>query len=106
MAAITVSDVLKTNAQPAQVAASASVTDSAPTSVAEGPNYLAIYTSSILAVSLLFLLGVAVPAAMVYGNATGWGLGAFCAFWGGPGFGVMVGSARVSVWNEKHEAHT
>ena len=67
------------------------------------PNYVSIYTSTIFAVTVAFLLGVAIPAAMVYGNAVGWGLGAFCAFWGGPSFGVMAASARVSAWYEKHD---
>ncbi len=64
--------------------------------------YVAMYTGAILAVSALFLFGVAIPTAMVYGNAAGWGLGAFCAFWGGPGFGVMAASAMVSMWHEEH----
>lgn len=71
--------------------------------VPDRPNYVAIYSSTIFAVSVIFLLGVAVPTAMVYGNATGWGLGAFCAFWGGPSFGVMAASARVSAWYEKYD---
>ena len=33
----------------------------------------------------------------------GFGLGGFCAVWGGPSFGVMAGSARVSAWFEAHE---
>ena len=71
----------------------------------ERPNYFAIYAWSIFAVTMLFLLGVAIPAAIVYGNAVGWGLGAFCAFWGGPGFGVMAASARLAVWEDKHSEH-
>jgi hypothetical protein len=67
------------------------------------PNYVSIYASTIFAVTVVFLLGVALPTAMVYGNATGWALGAFCAFWGGPSFGVMAASARVSAWYEKHD---
>lgn len=31
----------------------------------------------------------------------GLGLGAFCAFWGGPGFGTMVGGA---IWTSRNEA--
>lgn len=70
-----------------------------------GPNHLMIYSSSIFATLLLFLGGVSVPASMVYGNPTGWALGAFCAFWGGPSFGVMVGSARVSSWYDRNGGH-
>ena len=87
-----------------RVATQAEAYADASLEVGEGPNYWNIYASSIAAVTILFLLGVAIPSAMVYGNATGWALGAFCAFWGGPGFGVMAGGARVSTCNEKHGA--
>ncbi len=73
--------------------------------VEEGPNYVGIYASSIFAMTLLFLVGVGVPVAMAYGNAVGLATGAFCAFWGGVGFGVMAGGARVSTWHDKHDAH-
>lgn len=72
---------------------------------AERPNIVAIYATSIAVVGLLFLVGVGVPVAMVYGNATGFGIGAMCAFWGGPSFGVMTGSARLSAWLEAHGEH-
>ena len=75
----------------------------AETEVADRPNYRSIYTSTIFAMSILFLLGVGIPCAMVYGNAAGWGLGVMCAFWGGPSFGVMAASARISSWYEKHD---
>lgn len=68
----------------------------------ERPNYVSIDASIIFAVIVVFFLGVALPTSMVYGSATGWGLRAFCAFWGGPSFGVMAASARVSAWYEKH----
>ena len=71
--------------------------------VPDRPNYVSIYASSIFAMSMLFLLGIAIPASMAYGSATGWGLGAFSAFWGGPSFGVMAASARVSTWYDKHD---
>lgn len=73
--------------------------------ISDRPNYVAIYASTIFAMIMLFLLGVAIPASMVYGNAVGWALGGFCAFWGGPSFGVMAASARVSSWYEKHDEH-
>jgi len=69
------------------------------------PPYVSLYASSIIGVSLAFLIGVAVPAAMIYGTTIGLALGLFCAFWGGPSFGVMTGSARVSAWLEAHEEH-
>lgn len=71
----------------------------------DAPNYVSIYATSILAVTLVFLIGVGAPAAMAFGGAAGWGLGAMCGFWGGPSFGVMVGSARVSSWFDKHGEH-
>ena len=77
----------------------------APAAIGEKPNYVAIYASSIFAMSMLFLIGVGLPMSMAFGNAAGWANGAFCAFWGGPGFGVMVASARASAWQEKHAAH-
>lgn len=87
----------------------AGVEESAPhistSEVATEPPYFSLYMSSIIAVSLIFLVGVAIPAAMVYDATTGWALGAFCAFWGGPSFGVMTGSARVSAWLEENEGH-
>ncbi len=75
------------------------------TEIEVAPNYFSIYASTIFAVSMLFLFGVGIPAVFVYGNATGAALGVFCALWGGPSFGVMAGSARVSIWNDKHESH-
>lgn len=73
---------------------------------AEAPpiNYRAIYVSSILAVSFLFFVGVGVPLSFELGLKGGLGLGAFTAFWGGPSFGVMTGSARVSARMERADA--
>lgn len=71
--------------------------------VPDQPNYVGIYASSIFAVTMVFLLGVGIPMAMVYGSAAGAGVGAFSAFWGGPSFGVMAASARVSTWHDKHD---
>lgn len=66
-------------------------------------NYRSIYVSSILAVSLVFLVGVGVPTAFALDSwSAGLAIGAFTAFWGGPSFGVMTGSARVSAWHERH----
>lgn len=65
------------------------------------PNYVAIYASSVLAMTALFFIGVAVPCAMfLEGWKIGVGVGAMFAFWGGPSFGVMLGAARVSMWFE------
>lgn len=88
--------------QTASTAAQAAAEAQAQVEAPIRPNYVAIYGSSIFAVSMLFLLGVGIPSAMIYGNTTGLGLGAFCAFWGGPSFGVMAGSARLSAWHEKN----
>lgn len=66
-------------------------------------NFRAIYVSSILAVTALFLVGVGVPMAIFLDSMSGgFALGAFTAFWGGPSFGVMVGSARVAAFEEKY----
>jgi len=64
-----------------------------------------IFVSSIIATTVVFLLGVGIPAWFAYGPAMGLGLGGMCAFWGGPSFGVMVGSARVLLFEEKHGIH-
>ena len=70
------------------------------------PNYVRIYAASIAVVTMLFLVGVGAPVAWYLGDAAaGFGLGAFCAFWGGPSFGVMAASARVSAWFEEHGEH-
>jgi hypothetical protein len=87
----------------ASIAAQAAAETQAQAETPERPNFVSIYASTIFAVAMVFLLGVGLPTAFVYGNATGWGLGAFCAFWGGPSFGVMAASARVSAWYEKHD---
>jgi len=87
----------------ASTAAPAAAKTQAQAETAQRPNFVSIYASTIFVVTMVFLLGVGLPTAFVYGNATGWGLGAFCAFWGGPSFGVMAASARVSAWYEKHD---
>ena len=84
------------------------VRDRAPTAQAEAPeiNYVGIYLSSILAVSFFFLVGVGVPLAFAMDSLqAGAALGLFTALWGGPSFGVMAGSARVSAWEEKYGSH-
>ncbi len=60
-----------------------------------------IYVSSISAVTALFLIGVGVPCGLAFGWPAGIGLGAMCAFWGGPGFGVMVAGARRELRHEE-----
>lgn len=85
--------------------ASPAAAPTAPASTAQAtkPDYLSIYASSVMAMTALFFLGVAVPAAMFFeGWKTGVGVGAMMAFWGGPSFGVMLGAARVSSWFEKN----
>ena len=62
-----------------------------------------IYVSSISAVTALFLIGVGVPCGLAFGWPTGIGLGTMCAFWGGPGFGVMVAGARRELSHEALE---
>lgn len=61
---------------------------------------MSIYVSSITAVTVLFLVGVGVPCGLAFGWPAGLGLGAMCAFWGGPGFGVMVAGARRELHHE------
>ncbi len=66
-------------------------------------NYTKVYLSSIAWISILFAVGVGVPVSLVLDDwMGGMGLGFFTAFWGGPSFGVMLGSARVSAWQEKY----
>lgn len=65
-----------------------------------------IYVSSILCVTVLFFVAVTVPCALAFGWSAGIGLGAMCAVWGGPGFGVMAAGARVELARERahHDA--
>lgn len=87
----------------AEVAAEQSVTAE---SAAPTINYTSIYVSSVLAVSVFFFLGVGIPLAIALDSVSGGlALGAFTAFWGGPSFGVMTGSARVSAFQERHGLH-
>lgn len=66
--------------------------------------FVKIYVSSIAFVALAFLLGVGVPTSMYLDDwVGGMGLGGMCALWGGPSFGVMTGSARVSAHMERFE---
>jgi len=64
-----------------------------------------IYVSSVLWTTALFFFGVGVPCWIAADLAWGAGLGAMCAFWGGPGFGVMAAGARISAREEKLHAH-
>lgn len=52
----------------------------------------------------LFFFAVAIPCAMAWGWPAGTGLGAMCAVWGGPGFGVMAAGARVQLVHDKAAA--
>ena len=77
----------------------AALTDAAATK----PDYIAIYASSMLAMTALFFVGVAVPCAVLLDSwKIGVGVAAMFAFWGGPSFGTMLGAARVSAWFEKN----
>lgn len=68
------------------------------------PNYVAIYTSSMLAMTALFFIGVAAPCAIFLDSwKIGVGVGAMFAFWGGPSFGTMLGAARVATWFETNQ---
>jgi len=56
---------------------------------------------SIAIASILMFLGTGIPMAARTGSAwDGIGLGAFCAFWGGPGFGTMAAGA---IWTLRCE---
>ncbi len=56
---------------------------------------------SIVVASLVFFLGVGLPMWWFTGSVwDGIGLGAFTAFWGGPGFGLMAAGA---IWAHRHE---
>ena len=67
-------------------------------------DYLGIYARSIFAMTVVFLIGVGVPVSIFLDNFVhGFGLGAMCAVWGGPSFGVMAGSAGVSTQLERLE---
>ena len=66
--------------------------------VAFGP----ILLWSVLATTLLAFVGTGGALWWLTGEVwDGIGLGAFCAFWGGPGFGLMVAGARWTVRMEK-----
>ena len=60
---------------------------------------------AIAAMTLVFLLVVGVPYGLHTGSfMSGLGLGAFCAFWGSPGFGTMAGFARWTSTQAKDHA--
>jgi len=89
--------------RPTMTQPTAATSASARTAKATKPDYVSIYASSILAMTALFFLGVAVPSLMFFeGWKIGVGVGAMFAFWGGPSFGVMLGAARVSAWFERN----
>ncbi len=59
---------------------------------------------SIAIASILMFLGTGLPMAARTGSAwDGIGLGAFCAFWGGPGFGTMAAGAIWTLQCERAE---
>ena len=67
-----------------------------------------IYVESIIAMTLLFIVGVGVPTWIGYGSLdAALALGLFSAFWGGPGFGAMAAGARLSMRDsaEEEQAH-
>ena len=64
-----------------------------------------IYAQSVAAMTALFIVGIAVPTWVAMGDAGfAIGLALFSAFWGGPGFGVMAGGARVAMQEARLEA--
>ncbi len=75
-----------------------------PGNSTEAIDHRSIYISSVSAVTALFFFGVGLPCWYAFDLAWGVGLGAMCAFWGGPGFGVMAAGARVSMYEERLEA--
>ena len=57
-----------------------------------------IYIQSVIAMTALFIVGIAVPTWIAMGDASfAIGLALFSAFWGGPGFGVMAGGAWIAM---------
>ena len=69
------------------------------------PSSASIYISSVAAMSALFFLGVGLPCWWAFDLRWGVGLGAMCAFWGGPGFGVMAAAARLELRHEREAAN-
>ncbi len=56
---------------------------------------------SIAVASIIMFLGTGLPMLALTGSVwDGIGLGAFCAFWGGPGFGTMAAGA---IWTLRCE---
>lgn len=67
------------------------------------PAFGPIVIRSVIVTSVVMFLLTGLPMWAITGQVwDGIGLGAFCAFWGGPGFGVMA--AGVS-WTHKCERH-
>ncbi len=61
-----------------------------------------IYGSSILSMMVLFSAGVFMPIWLTYDLVWAVAVGGMCSLWAGPGFGVMLASARVASIEEKH----
>ncbi len=65
------------------------------------PAFGPILLTSVVIASLVFFLGVGLPMWWLTGEIwDGIGLGAFTAFWGGPGFGLMAAGA---IWGARRE---
>lgn len=73
---------------------------------AVGPDLGAILVRSIGLATIIMFVGVGVPMWLLTGQVwDGLGLGAFCAFWGGPGFGLMAGGAYWTAKMERFNGH-
>ena len=61
--------------------------------------------ASIAWTTLVMLVATGAPMWWLTGDIwNGIGLGAFCAFWGGPGFGTMAGGVIWTMRQERNEA--
>lgn len=56
-----------------------------------------IITATILVSTILFVSTSVLTWIIVGGVLNSLGVGLFCAFWGGPGFGVIAGGAAYSL---------
>lgn len=65
--------------------------------------FRAIYLRVVAVLTVLFLALFTLPAWLLVGDLpTGFGVGAMAAFWGAPGFGVMIAGL---VWQDPDEVH-
>ncbi len=58
------------------------------------------------ATTFLFAITAALIWAITGGVASALGVGLFCAFWGGPAFGVIAGGAAHSLASDRHDRLT